>query len=102
MVFRLINDFQNYGNTSTVEQSAHTKEREITVNTNTMATVNLTPLGMELLRSYFFFDPKNFCVLDSNILKMPLWQLMQIFGSHMQNGNKEVPFENNEITISVE
>ena len=78
------------------------KEREITVNTNAMATVTLTPLGMELLRSYFFIDPKNFCVLDGNTLKMPLWQLMQIFGSHMQNGNNEVPFEDNEITISVE
>lgn len=77
------------------------KEREFTVNTNTIATVNLTPLGMELLRAYFFIDSEKLCVLNGNTLKMPLWQLMQIFGSHMQNGNNDVPFEDNEITISV-
>ena len=78
------------------------KGKEITVNTNAMATVTLTPLGMELLRSYFFIDPEKFCGLNGNILEMPLWQLMQIFGSHMRNGNNEVPFEDNEITILVE
>lgn len=78
------------------------KEREFTVNTNAMATVNLTPLGMELLRAYFFIDPEKLCVLNGNILKMPLWQLMSVFGTHIQNGNNEVPFEDNEITISVE
>lgn len=75
------------------------KRKEFTVNTNAIATVNLTPLGMELLRSYFFIDPTKLCELNGNTLKMPLWQLMQIFGSHMQNGNNEVPFEDNEITI---
>ena len=77
------------------------KERDFTVNTNTIATVNQTPIGMELLRAYFFIDSEKLYVLNGNTLKMPLWQLMRIFGSHMQNGNNEVPFEDNEITISV-
>ena len=77
------------------------KEKEFTVNTNAMATVNLTPLGMELLRCYFYIEPEKLCALNGTELKIPLWQLMQIFGSHMQNGNNEVPFEDNEITISV-
>lgn len=72
-------------------------------NINKQVTVALTEFGATIINDYHNnfnipcqYKPKQAIV---NIpIKMELWQVMQIFGSHLFNGSKQV-FVNNNLTF---
>lgn len=76
-------------------------EEIVKLNVNAWCQVKLTKYGLEIinkscpavLESSFKFNEK------TNEYKDELWSLMNIFGEHMWMGNRNTPFENNEIKI---
>lgn len=70
------------------------------MNINDIVSVKLTSYGLDLLLRVdasgnyykYNYDP------GSMILKVFMWQLMNIFGIHISHSSKQV-FENNEIII---
>lgn len=96
-----------------------------TMNINDYVWVKLTPFGEEIwnekwagLPKFDSFDPtsKISGVLTgvpdeireihtnpvNGLVSFPLWDLMNIFGSHMYLGAKDMPFEHNQIYFNAE
>lgn len=71
---------------------------KITINMNEMVRVNLTEYGQKVLNDYIKEYPTVIKVLPNN-RDFQLWELFQIFGEEMYNGNPNMCFENNEIEL---
>lgn len=70
----------------------------VTVNINHEVKVRLTAFGLHIAARHKFFTLTNFNFVPETMeLKVPLWELMSVFGEHIQMGNLELPFERNEI-----
>lgn len=72
------------------------------MNLNTQVTVELTDYGVEILMEFY----KRLNKTSGGFVKIPLiekretfvlWDLMNVFGPYLYNGNPRVPFVNNEI-----
>jgi hypothetical protein len=70
-----------------------------TININTQAEVKLTEYGREIFNKYYSKFPDSIKPKAPTILKTELWQLMNIFGDCLYQGNLKLPFENNNINI---
>ena len=68
------------------------------VNINAMCNVELTKEGIEYLRRTDLTRYEISVNKETNILRTELWDIMNIFGSHLYMG-AEPMFENNEIFI---
>ena len=74
-------------------------------NINDMATVELTPYGVDILgnhyEKYWQRDMETISGFNNTscIYTTELWNLMQIFGECLYMGNPAIPFVSNEITI---
>lgn len=68
-------------------------------NMNAKASVVLTEYGLAHLNKYWrTFGIFRRTITDKSYAA-PLWEIMQVFGEVLYNGNPNVPFENNEIKI---
>lgn len=74
---------------------------------NSEVTVILTKYGAKLYNRYyrkFYVSAPSFecnAVDEGHVLKIELWHLMQIFGENMYNGNPEIPFKENSLTLTI-
>lgn len=79
------------------------KPDKIEFNINEYVEVQLTSQGLEALKNYYLsfgLDPTNHCrVKHDNWMKIQLWELMNIFGPYMYNGNPDTMFTSNQIII---
>lgn len=57
--------------------------------------IKLTEQGVNLYRAVYAVAPP----LKNGYFKIQLWQLMNIYGRFMYNGNPNPPFENMEVEI---
>ena len=75
-------------------------------NINSIVAVKLSESGKKQILEYYknlgiqSENIKNCVKINGDVLEMQLWELMQIFGSAMVNGNEEPPFKSNNILIS--
>jgi hypothetical protein len=70
------------------------------INLNAYVTVQLTDFGKAVLRT----DARNYAqrerpLVEDNQLRIQMWELMQIFGSHMFNGNPKPVFTDMNVTV---
>jgi hypothetical protein len=75
----------------------------VKINLNSYATVTLTQAGADIYNlwdrqweGYVWWKPKNF--VEGSEVKMPLWELFQIFGKHIHMGCV-VPFQDNMVEV---
>lgn len=79
----------------------------IVVNINVQATVTLTPFGLQILEREFSNIPGASNYLDviypnrrtTGIIRTQLWEIMRVFGSHLDMGVRELPFVGNNIQL---
>ena len=75
-------------------------------NINSIVAVKLSESGKKQILEYYknlgiqSENIKNYVKINRDVLEIQLWELMQIFGSAMVNGNEESPFKSNNILIS--
>ena len=73
---------------------------------NSTVAVKLSADGHKHLKVYYGKNKysKEYlekCVkIDGDVLEMQLWELMQVFGSKMYNGNPNLPFQSMNMLIS--
>ncbi len=65
------------------------------INLNDYVKVKLTEHGVKLYEINRLKLPE----LENSILKIQLWELMQLYGVYMYNGNPNLPFESMEVEI---
>lgn len=80
------------------------KVYKVTLDINCGVSCTLTETGMEILRNHFDYRipvtaEKHIDPDRREIHNMPFWEFMNIFGSHLYEFRKDIPFLNNEITI---
>lgn len=71
------------------------------VNINDIVRIRLTDNGKRIWKEYWEpYTSENSKVLDpEDTVRLSLWEVMNIFGSEMYNGNPDLPFET---TLEVE
>lgn len=74
------------------------------LNINDLVTVVLTPVGIRRLHNYYMTSHaeklEKYHLIESNIYKFQLWDLMRIFGEYMELGEVQ-SFVDNRITKCV-
>lgn len=73
-------------------------------NLNAPVTATLTAIGARIINEYFstshipikHLPPVR---IAGDVINMPLWTVMKIFGEKIHNGMTEVPFVDNEVDI---
>jgi len=75
--------------------------RETTIGINAWCQVKLTNYGLDIVKEKcpHTLESKLRYNKKTKIYNDELWHLMRTFGECMWMGNKDIPFENNEIKI---
>lgn len=68
-------------------------------NINDIAEVKLTEYGLVVLNRHYLSSGVKPAGLNENVLEVPVWYLMFLFGNHLFMGATDIVFENNEIEI---
>lgn len=66
------------------------------INLNDYVKVKLTEEGLARYKASMYHSFKD---LDGDILKIQFWQLMNIYGQCMYNGNNNLPFESMDVEV---
>lgn len=72
------------------------------MNINTLVNVKLTEDGYNYYLKWLSQFPNQGIPTKEETLKLPLWELMQIFGSELYNGQIKMFFEGNNIDVEKE
>lgn len=80
-------------------------KKKVIMNMNSMIKVTLTNDGkrhLALHEQIYTKPPVSPLTADSDgTLRLPLWQVMQIFGAHMHQSRSDLPFIDNQIEVMV-
>jgi hypothetical protein len=90
---------------SLITDTYRDKEVSLPINCNSEFTVELTDAGKEFLAAYYdaIELPQEWRreLEPGDTLRVPLWDLMHVFGPHMRMGQNRVPFKGNVMTLTV-
>lgn len=71
----------------------------IELNTNAKCEVTLSAHGAQLFCKYHEDLKHPVTAFAGDTKRMPLWEAMHIFGPALYQGNPEIPFRENKLTI---
>ena len=73
--------------------------KKMKLNVNVMVKINLTEDGYKFYTDWLSQFPNQRVPNKNEVLNLPLWEVMQIFGTHLYNGQTKMFFEDNSLEL---
>lgn len=69
------------------------------LNVNAMVKLHLTEEGHKFYTNWLSQFPNQRIPTKNEVINLPLWEVMQIFGSHLYNGQTKMFFQDNSLEV---